>query len=470
MEQLSEFDFSLLQMETDRTPNHISVAMLFEPPASKITITPEDIKSAFERKLHTSPVFRRKLTGDTGGFDTPYWIEDSRFDIDNHLSSHVLPSPGSWQQLCDKVNEFHGQPLDLSRPPWHAYLIGGLNKIDDLPPNSFALLLKVHHAAADGVAVMSMMTGLLSDSPGEKPVEILDDWEGEEEPQAMLVWSNAIKNSLRRPAKLANTLRSLRSRKESKSKPEGSSRLKDGFKTHFNQRLAGEQILDAIILDLGQVKSIRQSTGATVNDIIVSVVGGALRKYLQSKNELPEQSLVASVPVSVRAASDDGTRGNQIGMIWVKMGTHEEDPLTRLQHVSASTSHSKQASSELGADFIKELTEGLWPPLVGGFFKVASYAAGTMDIPVPQHTVVSNVPGPREPHYLVGARLKTLFTFSQLTDGMGLQHAVMSTFSNISISFLSCSGLMPDPDYYRECLQDSWQKLLSATTRQVKPT
>jgi len=457
VEQLSEMDYSLIQMENNRTHQHITAVMIYDQSGAQGgKVRFKQILSVFERSLHKSKVFRRKLTGSTGGLDSPYWIEDAAFNLEFHVRHIALPRPGDWRQFCIQLARLHSRGIDLTRPPWEAYVIEGLNQVDGLPAKAFAILLKIHHAAVDGVGMAQIVNDLHTPSDDEELPPVADHWHGEPEPAPREVWSRALGKTVRRPAKLVNTLRQAvpRAIQANRDSPMGD-RFSESFKTRFNARISPHRVVDGIILDLDRVKGIKQSAGEfTVNDVIVATVGGALRKYLLAQGELPERSLSAGAPISVRSEDDTGSGGNQFGIMWIELGTHLEDPMERLRVVNASANESKAFANAMGPRTILDMSEGMGPLL----FRAATRFGSRM----PQHTVVSNVPGPRIPLYLAGARLHSVLALGPLMDGTGLFHGVISGGGKISITVVACRDLMPDPHFYRQCLQEAWDELEAA--------
>ena len=192
MQQLTEMDYSFVQMESNRTPMHISPVMFYDQSKLKRgKVRFKEILTVFERNLHKSAVFRRKLAGGAAGLDTPYWIEDDHFDLEFHVRHIALPKPGDWRQLCILLARLQARGLDMRRPLWEAYVIEGLNDVEGLPPNSFAIMLKVHHAAIDGVSGAEIITAIHSLTDEAEPPLVADDWQPEGAPSPLKVWSRA---------------------------------------------------------------------------------------------------------------------------------------------------------------------------------------------------------------------------------------------------------------------------------------
>ena len=474
MQQLTEMDYAFVQMESNRTPMHISPVLFYDQSGNangKVRF--KQILAAFARNLHKSAIFRRKLAGGAMGLDTPYWIEDADFDLEFHVRHIALPSPGDWRQLCIQLARLHARGLDMTRPLWEAYVIEGLNGVEGLPAKSFAIMLKVHHAAIDGVSAAEVLSAIHSTSPSPAPEAITDDWQGEQPPTTLRVWSNAYLNNLKRPLKLLETvgtlvpgiIRAIRLTGEHAGEPKSTA-----FNTRFNHRVSAFRVTDAIVLDLATVKALKNAVGeATVNDVIVSVVGGGLRKYLQAKGELPESSLVCGAPINVRAERNSSSIGNQVGMMTINMATDVDDALQRLHAVSEHARESKAYSSALGTSTMLELSQGLWPSVIGIGMRVATLAAVSSDMPLQVHTVVSNVPGPQVPLYLAGARLHMLMGMGPILDMMGLFHGVISGAGKITVNFVCCREMLPDPGFYRQCLEEAWSELEQAAMPKTPP-
>jgi WS/DGAT/MGAT family acyltransferase len=465
MQQLSELDSNFLQQEGPRTPMHISPVIVYDQSAREGgKVRYEEILTIFERSLHKSAIFRRKLAGGALGLDTPYWVEDDGFDLEFHVRHLALPKPGDWRQFCILLARLQARGLDMKRPLWEAYVIEGLNRVEGLPENSFAIMLKIHHAAIDGISGAEIITAIHSLTDEIAPPPVVDTWKGERDPSTWQVWSRAYLNNLKRPVKFVETVSSLvpaviRAGKLS-SDPQSDRRKTLTAKTRFNTRISTNRVTDSLIMKLDEVKSIRKALGdVTINDIVVAVVGGALRKYLLDKGELPADSLIAGAPVNVRSERNSESSGNQVSLMRISMATNIADPLERLQAIHHSAQQSKAFSNALGSSVMMDISEILIPQVLGWGFRVATLAASRTARPMPCHVVISNVPGPQIPLYLAGAKVHLMMGLGPLLDMMGLFHAVISGAGLITINFISCREMMPDPNFYKVCLQEAYEEL-----------
>ena len=477
MEQLTELDNTFIQMESNRTPMHITPVIFYDQskaPGGKVRF--KDILQVFERNLHKSKIFRRKLAGGALGFDTPYWIEDEDFDLEFHVRHIALPQPGDWRQLCILMSRLHARGLDMKRPLWEAYVIEGLNAVEGLPKNSFAIMLKVHHSAIDGVSGAEIITALHSLEADAQLPNIDDGWEGEAAPPVGKVVRQAYINNLKRPIKLASTVGQLlpaviKANKLSQEREqEDETQAKPLEQTRFNARVGSHRVTDTLIMELARIKKIRQCVpGATVNDVIVATVSGAMRKYLEAHEELPEHSLSCAAPINVRQERNSESKGNQVGVMTIDMATDVADALERLQAVMQHSANSKETSQVVGTGVMMDVSSGLWPQFTNLTVRAASMIAPRNAIPMPVHTVVSNVPGPQFPLYLAGARVHMMMGLGPLVDMAGLFHAVISSAALITINFLSCREMMPDPELYKQCLEEAYGELEAATFLKKKP-
>ncbi len=469
MHQLSALDYAFVQQESTRSPMHISPIIIYDQSGVKRgPVRFKEILTVFERSLHKSAIFRRKLAGGAMGFDTPYWVEDPNFDLEFHVRHISLPKPGDWRQFCILLARLHARGLDMKRPLWEAYVIEGLNNVEDLPENSFAIMLKVHHSAIDGVSGAEIVTAIHSLTDEVAPPLVEDSWTGEDDPSIRQTWSQAYLNNLKRPQKFFDTARELvpavlRANRLKQSDDEAEPKTPTA-RTRFNRKIGSHRVTDTIFLDLAEVKRIKAAIeGGTVNDVVVSVVGGALRKYLQANEELPDGSLSCGAPINVRQERDSESTGNQVSMMRISLATDIEDPVKRMMAVNQSARKSKAYSSAVGAGVLMDVTQSLSPQLVGMGLRAATTAIMRTDMALPIQTIVSNVPGPQFDLYMAGAKVRSIMGMGPVLDMMGLFHAVISASGTICINFVACRDLLPDPEFYRSCLQEAYDELKSAS-------
>lgn len=464
MQQLSGMDAMFIHQEARRTPMHISPLMIYDPstaPGKHVRF--KDILATFERNLHKSTVFRRKLVRVPMNLDQPYWVEDSHFDLEFHVRHIALPKPGDWRQFCILAARLHSRGLDMTRPLWEAYVIEGLDDVEGLPKGSFAIMLKIHHSAIDGVSGAEIINAIHALNPGGDESDAEDDWQSEASPTTIKMLSRSYVNSWRRPVKLIDSVGHLIPRIYKLRNRDKGDNAEKKVRTRFNGQVSSFRVSDAFRMDLAEIKSIKAAVaGATVNDVVVSIVGGALRRYLLDKDELPSVSLAATTPISVRTDDQKGSGGNRVSAMMMTLGTDIEDPVERLLTVHKAAVESKAYSNALGAESMTDIAQGLSAQVASLGVRAASMLALMPNSPIPAHVLVSNVPGPQVPLYMSGARLHTLLGLGPVMDNMGLFHAVMSYNGSISIMFVACREMLPDPEFYAECIEKAFNELKQA--------
>lgn len=443
---------------------HVSPVLIYQPGKdSAKAINIDSIKHAFSQCLNKSPILTQKLLRLPMGLDEPYWIDDKHFDIKLHISEYELPKPGSRDQFKQLLARLHSEGLNLEKPLWHAYLITGLDHIGDYPSGSTALMLKVHHAAIDGVSLSRLLALLHDDSTNE--IE-LSSIASPSDPDQIAMWSQANMKHWTRPIKLMNTVSRLIpavSKLRELKRPANLLSKTRHKKTRFNTQVSRERVIGSLQIPVEDLKSIKRSVRrVTPNDIAVSIVGGALREYLQFHHELPKASLVCGAPINLRSR-DDGTMGNNIATMQIGLATDIADPLERVRAVHQYALMGKAKINTLGTGTVMDISASVAPVVLAEGLRALSFASTRVaEIPVPFHVMISNVPGPRESLYLNGAPLHSIIGLGPIRHSMGLFHVVTQSFERYSISFTSCQSILGDADFYEQCLRNSFEELQAA--------
>ena len=462
MKQLSPLDSIFVFNERPNAPLHISPLMFYDPStAPNGFVRFKEILGHFESRLHQSPVFRRKLVTVPFNLSPPYWVEDRGFDLEFHVRHIGLPSPGDWRQFCILLARLHCRPLDLSRPPWDAYVIEGLDQIDGLPEGAFALYMKIHHSAIDGATGNRMVEALHDPSPEVRTEHVVDTWRGEPTPGSPELLARAYVDALRHPKRVyelvRHTIGTLRLPGFDKdASPSHAVREK----TRFNARVSSHRVFGAVPFPLDRVKAVKNAAGdCTLNDVVLAVVSGALRRYLIAKRELPASPLIAGVPISTRTADQTNAEGgNAVAGMRINLRTDVEEPLERLRLINADAVASKAYANAIGARRMVNVAESIPSSMAALGMRVA--AAFNLSIRSPVvHTIVTNVPGPQAPMYMRGARAVRWYGAGCLLDGMGLFHTVNSYWGTITVAYLACREMMPDPAFYDDCIRESFAEL-----------
>jgi diacylglycerol O-acyltransferase / wax synthase len=470
MQQLSAQDASFIYSETPNAHMHIAMLSLYDQstaPNGRVRF--RDILRNVERRLHLAKCFRRRLIEVPGDTDHPYWIEDKNFDLEFHVRHVALPPPGDWTQFCRQAARLHSYPLDRSKPLWEMTVISGLRAIEGVPESAFGLLLKIHHAAIDG-ASGAALTEVLNDlqaTPGEIPPP-QTAWSGEPEPASFDLMSRSALNNLLQPFRAAEvwsqTVPALRRAAET-FRSAAVDRVGPVPRTRFNGRVTPHRVFDGRRYDLEDCRRIKRAVeGATINDVILTVVGGALRRYLTDKGELPDTSLIAMAPINVRTTDEKNSEGNKVAGMLASLGTHIGQPADRLAAVRDSTHNSKLFASAIGARLMTDYSHFI-PARVAALAARLYTSSGMAARSDPAfNCVVTNVPGPATPLYMSGARLDRTFGMGPISDGVGLIFPVFSYCGGITVSVCGCRETLPDPERLAANLDDSFDELKYATT------
>lgn len=470
MQQLSGQDAMFLHAEIDGLPQHIGGVSIYDQstaPGGKVRF--KQILAMLESRLHLSPIFRRKLAFVPLGLGRPYWVEDPDFDLEYHVRHIALPKPGDWRQLCILAARIHAVPLRRDKPMWEMYVIEGLNNVEGYPPGCFALLLKVHHCAMDGATgtqFMNIVHDLTPETtdPGKAPPWIV------ERPSTVRMLAQAYLDAWKKPGQTLEMLKEagpafMRIRKGRQAHKIHS--LDEKPRTRFQGKISRHRVVDARKFDFETVRAIKNSVkGATINDTMLTIVSGAMRKYLQSKGELPENSLVTGCPIDVRSPEEQAAGGNMVGFMTVSLRSDIEDPAERLAAIHEESLSGKAYAEALGPRFAVDLADVMPGNVLSLAIRTAS-ATGLSEAGVMFNTIVTNVPGAPYQLYLCGAALVDSISLGPLIPNIGLFQVVYSSVQNkkgsIILSFTACRDMMPDPAFYAQCLQEAYEELRDAT-------
>ncbi|WP_447756927.1 wax ester/triacylglycerol synthase family O-acyltransferase [Sphingopyxis fribergensis] len=472
LKQLSAQDAQFLYTQTANNLTHIMGVYIYDPstaPGGFVRF--KDIIRHVESRVDTSPLFKRRLHRLPFDMDHPYWVEDEHFDIEAHMSHARLPEPGDWRQFCIAVARYFSKPMDMNRPLWDIYIIEGLDRIPGIPKGSFAMLHRVHHAAVDGAsgahAFIAMSdidakgTPAIAEPP---PVEELG-----KAPSSSETLSRAWSASMQSPVKFMNALMKMSPAIISsarKSIAEGG--MTAGVpETRFNVPVGPHKMFDATTVALADVAEIRKKVpGATVNDVVLTTVGGALRKYLAKHKELPKDSLVAIAPINLRGKGGKASKpGNQVSAMSVPIRTDIADPLARLAAVRDYTVEAKEAKAGVSARIMTDLSQhipGATMAAVARLVTSERFAVRGTNL------FISNVPGAQVPLYLAGAQLVQQHGMAPLANNMGLFVATPSYNGRIAFSLISERAVMPDIAFFRECIEESFADLMAAVPKPEK--
>jgi len=475
MKQLSGMDNVFLRMEHGNQYMHVAGLGIYDPssaPGGKVRF--KDILKFFESRLDAAPVFRRRLVTVPMSLDRPYWIEDDDVDVEFHVRHVALPYPGDWRQLCIQVARIHSRPLDRSKPLWEAYVIEGLDNIPGIPPGSFAFYIKFHHAAIDGEGGTVVLQAIHSfsaepdEDQGGRRSRIRD-----RDPTQVELYTRALLNSVQRVPRAAGFSAKTAARLAGigagymgqlgqmlqeaglPSVETVRSKLRRPPVTRFSGKVSAHRVVELIGLPMTEIKEVRRRIeGATINDVFMTTVGGALNLYLGTKGELPDRTMTAQVPMSLRGEDKGGEPGNQIGVAVMPLHSEIADPVERLHAIQAGAARAKALVAVVGKDLTKHVYDLL--PAVASELFTTRVMLPTMNV------VVSNVRGPDVPLYMAGARMVAFAPVSIAMNGLGLNVTGFSYHGTLWICAVACRDMLPDPAFFADCLRTSFAKLVAA--------
>ena len=490
MRQLSGIDVSFLNMETPTVFGHVSSLNIFDPSTAPGGAGLEATKQIILERMDQLAPFRRRLVEVPLGLDLPYWIEDGDFDIDFHVRHHAVAPPGTPEQLSETVARIVARPLDRSRPLWELYVIEGLEG------GRIAQLTKIHHATIDGASGAQMLSVLLDTDPDSRPSGETATWGSETVPTDAELLQITMAEYVRRPEKMLRT--NLRMMRELAASTAGGGvraltdliaqplpgrlgdllreRLRSGYgrevdnppslpptpapRTPFNRAITAHRRFAFTTIPLDEAKVIRREYGCTFNDVVMALCSGTLRRYLLKHDALPDEPLIAMVPVSIRAGAESDTYQNRVSGLLSSLATDEPDPAKRLHLVQQSMTAAKGSFAAIPAEALQDYTQFAPPALAARAMRMYSRLRIADRMNPPFNLIISNVPGPPEPLYSAGARLEHFYPVSTIVDGQGLNMTVQSYNGNLDFGFISCRELVPDLWSLTDDLHESLQELL----------
>jgi WS/DGAT/MGAT family acyltransferase len=452
-------DAAFLAAETANWPTHVASLTLFDPARIPGGHSRARLMQNLRERLHLAPPLRWRLVQPPLRLGRPYWIEDPDFDLDFHVRRIGVPGPGGREELADLAAEIYRQHLDRTRPMWEWWVIEGLRD------GQLACLFKFHHAYMDGMSGVGMTQLLFDSEPDPPPVEPPPGarWQPERVPGARELLLRSLPFFLATPLRLLRGAGSMLSSLPGLLASDGPREALNLRVPHtsFNAPITQHRSFAWATVSLSDVKRVKSAFDTKVNDVVLAICSGALRRYLLERGELPLDPLVASVPVNIRESPAAGA-GNQISGMTASLATDVADPVERLARIRESTRASKLAHEALGARSLMQLADTPPPVLVWLAIQFYSRAQLSRRLRVPYNLVISNVPGPPQPLYHLGARITGLYSFGICFDGAGLYIGLMSHADQIDFGILGCRELVPDPWFIADGIRASLDELLHA--------
>jgi WS/DGAT/MGAT family acyltransferase len=457
-------------MEKVESPTHISLIYLYDQSALGDTpIRFTHIREHIHNRLNSAPVFRQKIRRTPADLDYPYWVNDEKFDLDFHIRHLALPKPGDWRQFCILTSRLHSRPLDMSRPLWEVYVIEGLENVEGMAANSFAIYFKVHHCAMDEFTAQELMQSMhaLTPRPGQHKStsqHIAHLPRRSPEPIEMLLrglFNNSVR-SLRLGLQSAVNFRML-TKILTRMWIRAAQNMAEGDPANtaisrFAQPLSSARVFEGGFFPRAVFDNyLRRVPGASLSHAVLAICGEATRRYLERHGEMRDGSLQALLEVNVRNAGAHAMIGNRIAISQIELHTPVTFPVGRLQAIYAANKELQSIeNAELTSFRLRSLYENVPSPVLAWAGRLSNrknsinravLSAGSLGL--------AELKGADKPLYLLGAHLHGFTTISPLYSGCGLMFSASTYADTVGLAFTSDRHMMPDPEVMRDCLDEA---------------
>ena len=462
-DRLTGLDSSFLHLERDGAHMHVAACALFDGTAP----AHDELIEAIESRLHLVPRYRQRLAFVPLGQGRPVWVDDPHFNAAYHVRHTALPKPGGEDQLMRLTGRVFSQALDRSKPLWEIWLVEGVAE------GRFALLSKTHHALVDGISGVDIMTVLFDTSREPLPVAPPEhEWVPRPVPSGAQLLADALLERATVPAEMVRGIRAVlrgprvvATRAAEAASAVGAlalGGLQPAPSSLFNVPIGPHRRFTWVRGDLDQFKAVKNALGGTVNDVVLTVVSGALGRYMRLNGEATDGvELRAMVPVSVRADVERGALGNRVAAMWAQLPVGIGDPVERLHRISESMEEVKHSGQAVGAQVLTALT-GFAPPTI------LSQAVRLQARQRLFNLVVTNVPGPQIPLYLLGRQLEAIFPMVPLAKNTALGIAIMSYNGQLNFGLAGDYDALADIETLADQLRASIAELVAAASSPVK--
>jgi diacylglycerol O-acyltransferase / wax synthase len=464
-DRLSSLDASFLHLERPEYPMHVGAVSVLEGAPffdadGRFRIS--DVRDLVLSRLPLMPRFRRRLMSVPYEQGRPIWVDDDRFDITYHVRHTALPRPGSWEQLVALTTRIQEGLLDRERPLWEIWLVEGVEG------GNVALLQKTHHALIDGVSGVDVATLLLDLQP-EYTTPVVSEWSPEPAPRASQLLLDTLHERVTEPAEIVRSIRSMfrgprraleKARETAQSMSTMVTRDAIAPRTSLNALTGRHRRLAVVRVPLSEVKEIRSGLGGTVNDVVLAGVSGGLRRlFLHRGDDTEDLQLRVLCPVSVRSDEQRGSLGNKVSAMFVNLPVDNRPAVERLHAISAQTADLKERRQAVGAEMLLGMTEYVAPTLM-------SLAARVVHRQPFFNLIVTNVPGPQQPLYLMGARLLEAFPIVPLTRNLSVVVGILSYDGMLHFGLWGDRDAAADIEVLGSGIDDAFTELLKIAHEQ----
>jgi diacylglycerol O-acyltransferase len=449
MDHLSGMDASFLHLETPESPMHVGSLHLIDLPPGYEGDFAEDAKKYLSGRLHLASVFVRKLAMMPFDLANPVWVDDDDLDLDHHIHHVIMPRPGTMAQLERLVGRLHSSLLDRSRPLWEMHIIEGLQT------GQVALYSKMHHAAIDGQAGVAVAKALFDISETPSPVKAPRATRRPDSSQlgmaelATAALSNAVQQYVKLIQSIPATAKAIGnvlmpvSDATGQRKFELPKALRTAPRTPLNVSITNQRSFAARSVPLAEVKQMSKATGTSLNDVVLAICAGALRRYLADYGCKPAKPLIAGVPVSLRSEGNTDLN-NQVSVMLVSLATDIADPLERLAAIHESSSEGKKLTGNVKAAIPTDFPSLGVPSLMSGLASLYGRSGLADKLPPVANVAISNVPGPSFALYFAGAKVAAYFPVSIPGHGLALNMTVQSYNGALEFGLTACRRAVPD--------------------------
>jgi diacylglycerol O-acyltransferase len=463
MDRLTSIDASFLTNETDSSHMHVGAVLIFEGPPPSY----DDLLEHIRGRLHLVPRFRQKLAFPPMESGRPFWIDDPQFNLTYHVRHSALPAPGSEEQLKRMAARIYSQQLDRTKPLWELWLVQGLER------KRFALVSKTHHALVDGVAGVDIATVLFDVKPVPEPAEAEHEWMPNPEPSPAALLARNVEDLASTPLRFARRLEAavLHPRPAVRDVAEAAEAIGEvawalanpAPDVPLNTEIGSHRRFEWVRCELATLKRIKNALGGTVNDVVLTVVAGALRRWLHDRGIRTEGlELRALVPMSIRAEDERGQLGNRIAAMRGPLPVYIADPVRRLEAVRESMQGVKSSKQALGAEVISRFNDFAPPTLLAQASRL-NFSTRLFNL------LVTNVPGPQIPLYMLGRELEDVFPVAFLPENHALAVAIMSYNGSIDFGLLADYDAMEDVEAIASAISDAVEELEREAERAAAP-
>ncbi len=472
MEQLGGLDATFVYCETPTMHMHVCAVLLLDPATMPNGYSFARLRSMFLERLPKIPAVRQKLAHAPLGVSRPFWVDDPHLDIDQHVHRVTAKPPGDDRVLASLAGDIASWPLRRDRPLWEMWVVEGLQN------GRVALVAKMHHSTIDGVSGANVMGRLFDLEPVTEFTPETGQRRAATRPQPLEMLGRGLASRLAEPwdlvrlvpttaVRLASAVWQLSRRPQPHPGPPAPFTAP---RTSFNATITSRRSIAFTDVDLSDVKRVKSALGVTVNDVVTAVVGGALRRYLEHRGELPDHSLIAAAPISVHSQAESQRGTTKVSVMFSSLATDEKDPLERLRVVAGANDEAKEIHRMVGADTLIRWAEHFWLNAFGLGARLYSSLHAADHHPVVHNLILSNVPGPPVPLYLAGARVVGIYPLGPIMDGAGLNITVLSQEDRVGFGIVACPDLVPRVWDLAEAIPEALAEMVDAIANETIET